>query len=234
MRHCNSPQMDVVSQYKSHFIRLSNDNCSLHLPSSLWSISTPLEFWNDAEAGKAGRIKISIWCRQVQGSKAASVDSDATAVFVGDVSIDVGGAAQSQGAAMFAALRDTSRRRIKTETMSPLLLSISEVVQRIDENKFVAKDELNTEVADVCVRLGSCNRSASQLEEVLNQHMMEAVHQRRLGQKLLQINEYARQHGIKAPYCSQEELDRMVEQLKVSKRTGLHHAPSPATSARRL
>jgi hypothetical protein len=215
-RHCDSAQMDVVGQYKSNFIRLSKDNHSLQLQNTLWSVNTPVEFWNAAEAGKKCHIKISLWSRQVHSAKAANVDHDASAELVGDVGVAVGGAAGSDGEAMFSMLRDTLRRRIKVETMSPLLLSTSELAQKFGENNFVVKDELNTQVADITVRFGSCNRSAAELEEELNQHMMAALHQRRLGQKLLNINEYAQHHSMKVPHCSPEELERIVEALKVS------------------
>jgi hypothetical protein len=138
---------------------------------------------------------------------------------VGDVLIAVGGAPGSDGEAMFSMLRDTSQCRIKVETMSPLLFSTSELARKFGENKFVVKDELNTQAADLTVRFGSCNRGAAELEEELNQHMMAALHQRRLGQKLFHIVEYAQQHRMKVPHCSPEELERIIEALKVSSLT---------------
>jgi hypothetical protein len=216
MHSYNSAQMDLLGQFKSHFIRVSQDNCSLHLPRTLWSFTTPVEFWNAADAGKVCCIKISLWARQILSERVARVDDDAAAEFVGDVRIAVGGSADSEGGLLFSALRETSRRRIKVETMSPMLLSTSEVVQKFDEHSFVAKDELNTQVVELKLRFGSCNRSASELEELLNQHMMEALHTRRLAQKLLHILEYARRHGMKAPHCSSQELQTMSEALKVT------------------
>ena len=208
--------MDVLSQHKSDFYRLSQDNCSLLLQRSIFSIETPVDFWNAAESGKASIIKISVWSRRVRIETAATIDKDAAADFVGDTLVHVGGPAGSDGQCMFLKLRDTAQHRIKFETMSPMLLSTTEALQRVGERCLLLKDELNTQVVDLKMRIGSSNCSVAALEELLDQHMMEALHQRRLAQKLLHIVEYAEHHAIKAPYCTPEDLQSILDLLKVS------------------
>jgi hypothetical protein len=207
--------MDVLSRYKSDFIRLSQDNRSLRLGRSLFSIDTPVEFWTDAEAGKSCSIKISMWSHQVRSDKVSFVDNNATATFVGDVCVLIGGAADSDGAGMFSLLSETSKHRIKTQSMSPLILSTTECVQKVKTSALLLKDELNTQVFDIHVRIASCNQSAPQLEDLLDQHMMEALHQRRLAQQLLHICDYARHHAIGAPLCMPDDLEKITELLKV-------------------
>lgn len=211
----HSAQMDILGVHKSEFYRLSKDNCSLQSQHSLFSMKSPLEFWKAADAGKACFIKIGVWSRQVRIETTANSDKDAVAQFVGDALIYVGGPADSDGYEMFCMLQDTERHRIKVETMSPLLLSTREALQRVEERVCVLKDELNTQVIDLKVRIGSCNRSVAELESLLDQHMMEALHQRRLAQKLLHIVEYGEHHAIKAPFCSPEELQCIIDSLKV-------------------
>jgi hypothetical protein len=207
--------MDVLSRYKSNFIRLSIDNRSLRLKRSLFSIDTPVEFWRDAEAGKSCSIKISMWSHQVRSDKVSFVENDATASFVGDVCVFIGGAAQSDGAAMLSLLTETSKHRIKTQSMTPLILSTTEILQNVKTTALLLKDELNTHVVDINVRIGSCNQSASQLEDLLDQHMMEALHQRRLAQQLLHICDYAQHHAMTAPLCMPHDLTKIIELLKV-------------------
>ena len=180
------------------------------------SVKAPINFWNAAEAGKAGIIKISLWQRQVRNEHAAAVDRESSAEFVGDLRLVVGGNPGSEGARMLSALRSTSGSRVKVEQMSPLLLSSAEVMQSIGESTFVMKDELTTQVADLRVRIGSCNRSAAELEELLTQHMMECLHQRRLAQKLLEIVDYARHPPLLAPHCSAQDLEAISDALKVT------------------
>ena len=207
--------MDILGHHKSEFYRLSKDNCSLQLQRYLFSMKIPVEFWKAAEAGKACFIKIGVWSRQVRIETAANAEKDAAANFVGDAFVLVGGPGESDGKNAFLMLQDTTRHRIKAETMSPLLLSAREALQQVGERVYVLKDELNTQVIDLKVRIGSCNRSVSELENLLDQHMMEALHQRRLAQKLLHIVEYAEHHEIKAPLCSPEDLQCIIGLLKV-------------------
>ena len=212
--------MDVLSRYKSNFIRLSIDNRSLRLKRSLFSIDTPLQFWTDAEAGKSCPIKISMWSHQARSDKVSFVENNATANFVGDVCVFVGGAVESDGAAMFSLLTDTSKHRFKTQSMTPLILSTTEILQNVKTTALLLKDELNTHVVDINVRIGSCNQSGSQLEDLLDQHMMEALHQRRLAQQLLHICDYARHHAMAAPLCMPHDLTKITELLKVCRRPG--------------
>jgi len=218
MQASHSAQNGVLGYCKSDFIRLSKDNSSLQLRRSLMSVKAPLEFWNAAEAGKANCIKISLWQRQVRNEHAGSVDSESSAEFVGDVRVVVGGESGSEGARMLSMLRSTSGSRVKVEQMSPLLLSSTEIMQRTGEISLLMKDELTSQVADLRVRIASCNRSAAELEDLLTQHMMESLHQRRLAQKLLDIVDFARHPPLLAPHCSTQDLETITDSLKVTAR----------------
>jgi hypothetical protein len=104
--------------------------------------------------------------------------------------------------------------------MTPLILSTTEILQNVKTTALLLKDELNTHVVDINVRIGSCNQSGSQLEDLLDQHMMEALHQRRLAQQLLHICDYARHHAMAAPLCMPHDLTKITELLKVCRRPG--------------
>jgi len=78
-----------------------------------------------------------MWSHQVRSDKVSFVENDATASFVGDVCVFIGGAAQSDGAAMLSLLSETSKHRIKTQSMTPLILSTTEILQK-RENDCIA------------------------------------------------------------------------------------------------
>jgi hypothetical protein len=208
--------MEVLGQFKSDFIQLSNDNCTLRLPRFLWSIKTPVEFWEAAERNRQCTVSMSIWTHQIRSNRAAQVDKNTVADFLGDAYVAVGGASGSEGAINFGNLIDASVHRIKVQSMAPLLLSTSEVLAKVSERDLVLKDELNTRVVEMKVSIGSCDRSAVELDALLDEHMLEALHHRRLAQKLLDIVDYARHNAIVAPSCLPHELEALIDSLKAS------------------